>query len=46
MERERPLELARHYLAIGRPERALDSLGSADVDLEDPETWALRAPTP
>jgi tetratricopeptide (TPR) repeat protein len=43
LERERPLELARHYLDIGRPERALEALGRADVDLEDPEIWALRA---
>ena len=39
---EQRLELARHYLAVGNPQRALDSLAqSAAVDDED--YWELRA---
>jgi tetratricopeptide (TPR) repeat protein len=39
---EQRLELARHYLAVGNPERALDALAqTAAVDDED--YWELRA---
>jgi tetratricopeptide (TPR) repeat protein len=38
---DRARELARHYLEVHQPQRALDALGrTADVD--DPEVWALR----
>jgi Flp pilus assembly protein TadD len=42
-ERSRSLELARHYLDLGRPEQALDALQRGDVDPEDPELFQLRA---
>jgi tetratricopeptide (TPR) repeat protein len=39
-----PIELASHYLRVGRPDRALEALERADSDeLEEPEFWRLRA---
>ena len=38
----RALELARHYLQVDQPDRALAALGRAGGDLEDPDVWALR----
>jgi tetratricopeptide (TPR) repeat protein len=39
-----PLELARHYLRIDRPERALEALASASSgDVETPQFWRIRA---
>jgi tetratricopeptide (TPR) repeat protein len=37
------LELARRYLEIDRPERALELLQGGQNDLDDPEFWRLRA---
>jgi tetratricopeptide (TPR) repeat protein len=42
-EQAQTLELARHYLEVERPERALEALERGPVDLEDPETWEVRA---
>ena len=42
-ERSRSLELARHYLDLGRPEQALDALQRGDIDPEAPELFQLRA---
>lgn len=40
---DRGLRLARHYLDVDRPERALELLERLeDVDLEDPAPWLLR----
>jgi predicted Zn-dependent protease len=40
---DRARELARHYLEVDQPERALEALGRATGDdLNDPEVWALR----
>ena len=40
---DRARELARHYLEVSQPERALEALGRAGAeDLADPEVWALR----
>jgi tetratricopeptide (TPR) repeat protein len=39
-----PLDLARHHLRVGRPDRALQALERADSDeLEGSEFWRLRA---
>jgi tetratricopeptide (TPR) repeat protein len=39
-----PLDLARHHLRVGRPDRALEALARADSDeLEGAEFWRLRA---
>ena len=39
-----PLDLARHHLHVGRPDRALEALERADPEeLEEPEFWELRA---
>jgi tetratricopeptide (TPR) repeat protein len=39
-----PLDLARHHLLVGRPDRALEALERADSDeLEGAEFWELRA---
>lgn len=35
--------LARHYVDVDQPQRALDLLTDAAVDPEDPEVWALRS---
>jgi tetratricopeptide (TPR) repeat protein len=36
-------ELARHYLGVDQPRRALEALsGATDAAVEDPEMWALR----
>jgi tetratricopeptide (TPR) repeat protein len=40
---DKQLALARHYLAVAQPGRVLDVLGEADIDLEDPDVWSLRA---
>lgn len=37
-----PLDLARHYLAIHQPGRALAALDAGPVDLEDVEPWRIR----
>jgi tetratricopeptide (TPR) repeat protein len=37
------LALARHYLDIDQPHRALDVLHGRQNDLDDPEYWQLRA---
>jgi tetratricopeptide (TPR) repeat protein len=42
-ERSRSLDLARHYLEIGRPDQALDTLSQGDIDPTDPELMELRA---
>jgi predicted Zn-dependent protease len=40
---DRARELARHYLGVAQPERALDAIAQARPgELEDPELWALR----
>ena len=39
---EKQVALARHYLNVDQPQRVLDVLGAAGVDLDDPEVWALR----
>lgn len=39
----RQVALARHYLEVDQPRRVLDILGGGDVDLDDPDVWALRA---
>jgi tetratricopeptide (TPR) repeat protein len=40
---DRARELARHYLEVDQPQRALEALARARGDeLEDPEIWALR----
>jgi tetratricopeptide (TPR) repeat protein len=40
---DRTRELARHYLEVRQPQRALDALGRASShELDDPEVWALR----
>lgn len=40
---DRARELARHYLQVDQPERALQALGGAIGEgLEDPDVWALR----
>jgi len=36
------LTLARHYVEIGQPERALDALGRLGPDTDDVERWRLR----
>lgn len=38
---DRARELARHYLEVAQPQRALDALAAAPA-VDDPETWALR----
>ena len=38
---DRARELARHYLEVDQPQRALEALGG-EQDLNDPEVWALR----
>ena len=39
-----PLDLARHHIRVGRPDRALEALERADSDeLEGAEFWRLRA---
>lgn len=38
---DRGRELARHYLEVHQPQRALDALGRLQ-DHDDPEVWALR----
>ena len=39
-----PLDLARHHLHVGRPDRALEALERADPkELQEPEFWELRA---
>src|SRR5437763_11025241 len=39
-----PLDLARHHLHVGRPDRALEALERADPkELQEPEFWRLRA---
>lgn len=41
---EQAVALARHYLHVDQPRRALETLERiADPDLEDPELWTLRA---
>lgn len=42
-ERLGTLDLARHYLELGRPRRALETLQRADLDPQDPEVWRVRA---
>lgn len=37
------LELARHYLLVDQPQSALDALSGRQLDLDDPEVWAIRA---
>lgn len=40
---DRARELARHYLQVGQPQRALEALSHATAEtLDDPEVWALR----
>lgn len=39
---EQRLELARHYLAVGNPQRALEALAQATA-VDDEEYWELRA---
>jgi len=39
---EQRLELARHYLAVGNPERALDALAQTTA-VDDEDYWELRA---
>jgi tetratricopeptide (TPR) repeat protein len=39
---EQRLELARHYLTVGNPQRALDALAHATA-VDDEEYWELRA---
>jgi tetratricopeptide (TPR) repeat protein len=40
---DRARELARHYLEVAQPERALEALSRAQGDdVDDPELWALR----
>ena len=40
---ERARELARHYLEVDQPQRALEALGGASgAELDDPLVWALR----
>jgi predicted Zn-dependent protease len=42
-QRSTTLGLARHYLGIGQPSRALDILESnADIPLDDPRVWFIR----
>lgn len=36
------LDLARHYLEVQRPERALEALGQPGADLDDPQWYELR----
>ncbi|HWT91478.1 MAG TPA: tetratricopeptide repeat protein [Solirubrobacteraceae bacterium] len=36
------LELARHYLLVDQPQSALDALAARQLDLDDPEVWAVR----
>ena len=38
---DRARELARHYLEVDQPQRALEALGRLH-DADDPEVWALR----
>lgn len=38
---DRARELARHYLEVDQPQRALEALGRQQ-DVDDPEVWALR----
>lgn len=38
---DRARELARHYLEVDQPQRALEALGRLQ-DVDDPEVWALR----
>ena len=38
---DRARELARHYLEVAQPQRALDALAGSP-SLDDPEVWALR----
>ncbi len=35
--------LARHYVEVGQPRRALETLDAAGAELEDPRFWVLRA---
>ena len=37
------IALARHYVDVDQPQRALDVLSGAGVDPEAPEVWALRS---
>lgn len=36
------LELARHLLLVDQPQGALDALAGRQLDLDDPEVWAIR----
>lgn len=36
------LDLARHYVSIDQPDRALDQLADLGPDFDDPEAWRLR----
>jgi Flp pilus assembly protein TadD len=40
---DKQLALARYYLEVAQPGRVLDVLGAAEVDVEEPDAWALRA---
>lgn len=40
--RTESLTLARHYVEIGQPERALDALARLGSDTDDAEAWGLR----